>query len=211
MTVVQRGGHPWLFQFLLFKYGHPHRRSNYDVAEITVRLLNGKNASKDAVTQENKSHKSEENGQHPQMAYGSNRTFGTRQSKRIRESKDGVEKKRITVSKSTTVKDIKVMVSACLVCWSSLDFRHSYMKRSRSRQSVNDCPTVARNLTIIRLLSQLLDFSSTMSSIFGKRQKMTRMQRQMISLVQRKGAKKSEVLVVPCWLRRIQTPFQMLL
>lgn len=90
------------------------RRSNYDVAEITVRLLNGKNASKDAVTQENKSHKSEENGQHPQMAYGSNRTFGTRQSKRIRESKDGVEKKRITVSKSTTVKDIKVMLYEAL-------------------------------------------------------------------------------------------------
>ncbi|KAG1891149.1 hypothetical protein F4604DRAFT_1876310 [Suillus subluteus] len=90
------------------------RRSNYDVAEITVRLLSGKNASKDVVTQENKSHKSEENGQHPQMAYGSNRTFGTRQSKRIRESKDGVEKKRITVSKSTTVKDIKVMLYEAL-------------------------------------------------------------------------------------------------
>ncbi|KAG2041623.1 cysteine proteinase [Suillus americanus] len=90
------------------------RRSNYDVAEITVRLLSGKNTSKDVVTQENKSHKSEENGQHPQMAYGSNRTFGTRQSKRIRESKDGVEKKRITVSKSTTVKDIKVMLYEAL-------------------------------------------------------------------------------------------------
>lgn len=90
------------------------RRSNYDVAEITVRLLSGKNTSKDVVTQENKSHKSEENGQHPQMTYGSNRTFGTRQSKRIRESKDGVEKKRITVSKSTTVKDIKVMLYEAL-------------------------------------------------------------------------------------------------
>ncbi|KAG2750640.1 cysteine proteinase [Suillus brevipes Sb2] len=84
------------------------RRSNYDVAEITVRLLSGKNASKDVVTQENKNHKSDENGQHPHMAYGSHRTFGTRQSKRIRESKDGVEKKQITVSKSTTVKDIKL-------------------------------------------------------------------------------------------------------
>lgn len=89
------------------------RRSNYDVAEITVRLLSGKNTSKDIVTQE-KGHKSEENGQHPQMAYGSNRTFGTRQSKRIRESKDGVEKKRVTVSKSTTVKDIKVMLYEAL-------------------------------------------------------------------------------------------------
>jgi ubiquitin carboxyl-terminal hydrolase 48 len=94
----------------------PRRRSNYDVAEITVRLLSGKNASKDVVTQENKNHKSDENGQHPHMAYGSHRTFGTRQSKRIRESKDGVEKKQITVSKSTTVKDIKVMVSNCLKC-----------------------------------------------------------------------------------------------
>lgn len=104
------------FNSCYFNTDTPCRRSNYDVAEITVRLLSGKNTSKDVVTQENKSHKSEENGQHPQMTYGSNRTFGTRQSKRIRESKDGVEKKRITVSKSTTVKDIKVMVSACLVC-----------------------------------------------------------------------------------------------
>lgn len=90
------------------------RRSNYDVAEITVRLLSGKNASKDVVTQENKNHKSDENGQHPHMVYGSHRTFGTRQSKRIRESKDGVEKKQITVSKSTTVKDIKVMLYEAL-------------------------------------------------------------------------------------------------
>jgi hypothetical protein len=76
-----------------------------------VRLFSGKNAHKETMTQENKTHKSEESA-HPHQTYGSHRTFGTRQSKRIRESKDTVEKKRITVSKSTTVKDIKVMVSA---------------------------------------------------------------------------------------------------
>jgi len=79
-----------------------------------VRLLCGKNARKEIATQENKAHKSEESAHPHHTTYGSHRTFGTRQSKRIRESKDTVEKKCITVSKSTTVKDIKVMVSACL-------------------------------------------------------------------------------------------------
>src|SRR6267154_1515440 len=82
----------------------PHRRSNYEFAEITVRLSSGKNAAKDVVTQEDKIHKSEESGQPHQTTYGSHRAFGTRQSKRIRESKDTVEKKQITVSKLTTVK-----------------------------------------------------------------------------------------------------------
>jgi ubiquitin carboxyl-terminal hydrolase 48 len=64
------------------------------------------------MTQENRPHRSEESAHPHQATYSSHRTFGTRQSKRIRESKDTVEKRRITVSKSTTVKDIKVMVSA---------------------------------------------------------------------------------------------------
>lgn len=88
------------------------RRSNYEFADITVRLLSGKNANKDIMTQENRPHRSEESAHPHQATYSSHRTFGTRQSKRIRESKDTVEKRRITVSKSTTVKDIKVMVSA---------------------------------------------------------------------------------------------------
>jgi ubiquitin carboxyl-terminal hydrolase 48 len=112
MTVVRRGG------YLLFSASvispFPQRRSNYEFADITVRLLSGKNAHKDMMTQENTTHKSEESA-HPPQTYGSHRTFGTRQSKRIRESKDTVEKKCITVSKSTTVKDIKVMVSGCPV------------------------------------------------------------------------------------------------
>ncbi|OAX36669.1 cysteine proteinase [Rhizopogon vinicolor AM-OR11-026] len=90
------------------------RRSNYEFAEITVRLSSGKNAQKDIMTQENKTHKSEESAHPHQVTYGSHRTFGTRQSKRIRESKDTVEKRRITVSKATTVKDIKVMLQEAL-------------------------------------------------------------------------------------------------
>jgi hypothetical protein len=52
-----------------------------------------------------------ENGQRPlTMKYGSRTTGATRQSTRIRQVKDKGGKRKLTISKQSTVKDMKVMV-----------------------------------------------------------------------------------------------------
>ncbi|KAL4067914.1 hypothetical protein J3A83DRAFT_4097639 [Scleroderma citrinum] len=71
------------------------RRSNYERTEITVRLLNA------------------ENGDHESMQ-GLRPSTGLRQSKRIRQGRGRRESARLTVSKSTTVKDIKTMLQDIL-------------------------------------------------------------------------------------------------
>ncbi|KAH7889396.1 hypothetical protein F5I97DRAFT_1801122 [Phlebopus sp. FC_14] len=88
------------------------RRANYDLTDITVRLLGSKNPAADDRDGGGAPHqRSGENGKHESAHLGSRPVAGLRQSKRIRQGRDRHENTRVTVSKSTTIKDIKVMLS----------------------------------------------------------------------------------------------------
>ncbi|KAH7929713.1 cysteine proteinase [Leucogyrophana mollusca] len=87
------------------------RRSDYDLTELTIRILGAKDPipSPDQTPHDNPApHKTGD--QREPLAYGSRKGAGTRQSKRIRQVKEAGEKRKLMVSKLTTVKDIKVMV-----------------------------------------------------------------------------------------------------
>ena len=127
------------------------RRRDYNLTDITVRLLSSK-----PVTGGERDEGVQRGSQHTKQEAGPRTTGGTRQSKRIRQGRDRRENMRLCISKSTTVKDIKVQV--CLL------FTHlfidqslitffggiSCMNRSKFRQSVRDCFTRVRNCRITR-------------------------------------------------------------
>ncbi|KAH7913760.1 hypothetical protein BJ138DRAFT_1145448 [Hygrophoropsis aurantiaca] len=85
------------------------RRSDYELTELTVRILGAKDPIPNPDQPESStSHKINSEAD---LRESSNRKgAGTRQSKRIRQAKDAGEKRRLMVSKVTTVKDIKVMI-----------------------------------------------------------------------------------------------------
>ncbi|KAG6376492.1 hypothetical protein JVT61DRAFT_2485 [Boletus reticuloceps] len=85
------------------------RRRDYNLTDITVRFLSSKpvaGGEQDEGLQRGSQHAKQESG--PRM------TGGTRQSKRIRQGRDRREDTRLRISKSTTVKDIKVQLHELL-------------------------------------------------------------------------------------------------
>ena len=74
------------------------RRNEWDTTDIIIRF-SGPKGSPDSKTTPNK----------PIKTYS--RTNGSRQSRRLRQVKEHGERRRINVQKSTTVKDMKIMVS----------------------------------------------------------------------------------------------------
>ncbi|KAF9246150.1 hypothetical protein BU15DRAFT_39647 [Melanogaster broomeanus] len=92
------------------------RRLNYDLADITVRLLSAKSAvgGDTDVAVGAPQQRGGENVKQESVSLGSRTTAGTRQSKRIRQGRDRQESTKLTVSKSMTVKDIKIELQAAL-------------------------------------------------------------------------------------------------
>lgn len=87
------------------------RRSDYELTDITVRLVTGSaNGDQSAVV----SH--QPGGENPRYEMGRTiyRYTGMRQSKRIRQGRGRREIAKLTVSKSTTVKDMKITVEGIL-------------------------------------------------------------------------------------------------
>lgn len=74
------------------------RKNEWDTTDIIIRF-SGPKGSSDSKTTPNK----------PIKTYS--RTNGSRQSRRLRQIKEHGERRRINVQKSTTVKDMKIMVS----------------------------------------------------------------------------------------------------
>lgn len=87
------------------------RRRDYNLTDITVRLL----GSKPVTGGEHDEGLPQQRGSHQtKQEFGPRTTGGTRQSKRIRQGRDRRENTRLRISKSTTVKDIKVKVRPSL-------------------------------------------------------------------------------------------------
>jgi hypothetical protein len=71
---------------------HYHRKTEWDTADIMIRHIDPNATSK----------------RNPLVTYG--RANGQRQSQRLRQIKDDGKRRHITVRKSSTVKEIKLMV-----------------------------------------------------------------------------------------------------
>ncbi|KAG6332044.1 hypothetical protein ID866_7047 [Astraeus odoratus] len=83
------------------------KRSNYELTDITVRLVSSSaDGEQEAVPQK----RGREGSKHEAMQVGPRPSTGLRQSKRIRQGRGRRENVRLTVSKTTTVKDMKVML-----------------------------------------------------------------------------------------------------
>ncbi|KAI6132145.1 hypothetical protein EDD16DRAFT_1891250 [Pisolithus croceorrhizus] len=104
--------------FLDTKFVHPipvchdcrmSRRSNYELTDITVRLQSGH-----VHTEQNSASRSGESCKLESTSLGLRSSMGLRQSKRIRQGRARRENARLTVSKSTTVKDMKIMIQDVL-------------------------------------------------------------------------------------------------
>ncbi|KAI0934305.1 hypothetical protein AcV5_006190 [Taiwanofungus camphoratus] len=85
------------------------RKSTFEVTEITVRILGPNDASLAAD-----SGNSVQQARHPSdtpalLTYGSRNTGGLRQSNRIRQVKEQDKRRRVTITKTMTVKDLKIM------------------------------------------------------------------------------------------------------
>lgn len=81
------------------------RRRDYNLTDITVRFLSSK-----PVTSGDHDEGLQRGSQHAKPEPGPRTTGGTRQSKRIRQGRGRREDTRLRISKTTTVKDIKVQV-----------------------------------------------------------------------------------------------------
>jgi len=82
------------------------RRRDYHLTDITVRLLSSKPVTGGGELEEGL----QRGSQHTKQESGPRTTGGTRQSKRIRQGRDRRENMRLSISKSTTVKDIKIQL-----------------------------------------------------------------------------------------------------
>lgn len=113
------------------------RRSDYERTDITVRLVGNSADGDQAIA----SHQhGGENGKHESIA-GGLRPTGLRQSKRIRQNKGGAST-RLTVSKSTTVRDMKTMVGRFLFHSLSVILNHF----THQIQSILKIPTICQRL-----------------------------------------------------------------
>lgn len=88
------------------------RRSDYERTEITVFLLGNSAGGEQAIAPYQHGG---ENGKHDSIQGERRPAMGLRQSKRIRQSRGRQESARLTVSKSTTVRDMKTMVRGSLL------------------------------------------------------------------------------------------------
>lgn len=106
--------------FLDTRFVHPipvchdcrmRRRSNYELTDITVRLQSGNVHTEQNSTSQ---YRSGENCKPESTPVGLRSSMGLRQSKRIRQGRARRENARLTVSKSTTIKDMKIMIQDVL-------------------------------------------------------------------------------------------------
>lgn len=96
----------------------PTRKSDWITTDITLRLLKTRGSQKDQEIQDT-------------LVTYTHRANGARQSKRLRQTKSQEERRKITVKKSTTVKDIKIMVLT-LVCPCTSGHSKSFPRRTKS-------------------------------------------------------------------------------
>jgi len=120
---------------------------NYDTTEITIRILRSQDPDPTPSTylqrDEPSLQRPSENGQRPSAKYGSRTTGATRQSTRIRQVKDKGGRRKLTIFKQSTVKDMKMMVSQILRAQTprEIDFFLSYKTTLVSRLSISVCFT----------------------------------------------------------------------
>lgn len=86
------------------------RKLDYNTTEITVRILRSQDLDPTPSTYARHDAPMTENKHKIPITYGRS-AAGTRQSTRIRQVQDKVGKRKLTISKQSTVKDIKVQVS----------------------------------------------------------------------------------------------------
>jgi len=85
------------------------RKSDYDVTEITVRVL----SKSDSILNSHSEESSQQIKYKPPtaiMTYGSRKVGGLRQSNRIRQGKDQGRRCRVTIMKTMSVKDLKLLL-----------------------------------------------------------------------------------------------------
>ena len=89
------------------------RKSSFDITEITVRILGPSDPvpTADAYSEESFQDRQRPLNQSSLLTYGSRKAGGVRQSTRIRQVKALGKRRRVTVTKDMSVKDLKVMVS----------------------------------------------------------------------------------------------------
>lgn len=97
-------------------YSLVSRKSTFDITEITIRILGPgtPTPSPESYSEEQAAGRVVEHTGPPALiTYGSKKTSGLRQSKRIQEgrAKRG-KRRRVTITNDMSVKDLKVMVSA---------------------------------------------------------------------------------------------------
>lgn len=80
-----------------------YRKSNYSSTEISIRIWGAKDPIPTGPTPD-------ANSQNSEPKQHSNPVGALRQSKRIRQGKERASRKRMTITKETTVKDIKLFV-----------------------------------------------------------------------------------------------------
>ncbi|KAF9820152.1 hypothetical protein IEO21_01585 [Rhodonia placenta] len=85
------------------------RKSDFDMTEITVRILGAKDPipTSGSCTEESVQVSQQHLGPRPITTYGSRKAGGLRQSNRIRQGRQ-VKQRRVTITKAMTVKDLKV-------------------------------------------------------------------------------------------------------
>ena len=90
------------------------RKSAFDVTEITVRILGPgtPTPSPESYVEEQTTGRAADLTGFPALVtYGSKKTSGLRQSRRIKEVKDRSKRRRVTITSEMSVKDLKVLVS----------------------------------------------------------------------------------------------------
>ena len=164
----------------------PYRKSQYEFAEITVRFLCGDSpvAEPEHAT--------------AKIKVISRNCTAVRHSKRLRQVKEHGERRKITVTKLTTIKDIKMMVGQQMIFNLELMRPPSYKASSAFPQSAKSCITRVWNWTTAPRQSAHWASSPMTASIFGRRPKM----RTNSTLRPMRGAgreRKGMVSVERCW------------
>lgn len=136
-------------------YSPVSRKSTFDTTEITVRILGPgtPTPSPESYSEEQAAGRVAEPAGPPTfITYGSKKTSGLRQSRRIREGKERGKRCRVTITNDMLVKDLKVLVSLYASNRPALqvsDALISFTMSSGSRSSPNDCFTAAQSSSTV--------------------------------------------------------------
>ncbi|KAI0345367.1 cysteine proteinase [Trametopsis cervina] len=110
LIALERDGERWIHSPEVCEACREERKTSFELTELTIRVLRTEDVDPTPETFAARSSEKQEAAQPTLITYGSRKSGPIRQSRRIRQVKDVGRKEKIPVTRTMSVKDVKVLI-----------------------------------------------------------------------------------------------------